>query len=95
MSAAAHPSLDLLRQRHAFPCAFTFKVIGENRAAFTDEISRAIAAVTHVSPPPPSVRQSAQGAHQALTFVVHTASAEQVVEIFAALRDAPGTRFTL
>ena len=89
-------SLDLLRERHTFPGPFTFKVIGAPQDDFAARAQAAIGQVVAPEvPTAPTIRASATGRHQALTFVVRVASAEQVLAVYAALKALDGVNFVL
>lgn len=95
-TSTAEHSLALLRERHIFPGPFTFKVIGAPGDDFAARAHAAIAAVvTPHMPPTPTTRTSSAGRHQALTFAVQVASAEQVLAVYAALRALEGVSFVL
>lgn len=88
----SHPApLDLLNSTHAFPCRFTFKVIGRDESGFA---ARAVAAVCSALPagstPESSSRQTANGRHVAVTIEPTVASAEQVLEIYVELQRLEG-----
>ena len=93
---AKHISLGLLNESHSFPGPFVFKLIGANTEAFATAAREAIArVVAPTDPGTPFVRRSTHGEHQALTFTVQAASAEQVLAVYEALKNVPGTRFVL
>ncbi len=95
-SSSSEQSLALLRERHTFPGPFKFKVIGSPQDDFAARAQAAICAVVAPAvPAPPTTRSSAAGRHVAMTFVVHVASAEQVIAVYAALKGLAGVSLVL
>jgi len=89
-------SLQALNDCHTFPGPFTFRVIGENSASFVARVVQAVVFV--LGPrvyPQVNTRQSAKGNHQSVMMVVHLASAEKVLEVYAALKEVAGVRMLL
>ncbi len=90
--------IDLLNQTHQFPTRVTIKVIGENRTTFVDEVV-ALVRVVVISAlptredndePPYSIREARGGRHIAITLEPHFSAAEQVLALYAQLRDVQG-----
>lgn len=89
-------SLEILRQAHRFPGPFVFKVIGDNTSALIAQVSDAVVATTGAGATPTvTTRQSAGGRHLAITLTTQVDSAEQVQDVYAALKALPGVRFLL
>jgi uncharacterized protein len=89
-------ALEALNRIHTFPGGFMFKIIGENSPEFLARVVQA--AVTVVGPratPSVTTRESAHGRHQAVTMVVEVASADLVLDIYAALQGIQGVRMLL
>ena len=89
-------TIQALNDCHSFPCPFTFRVIGEGSAAFEAAVVAALESVLGQSAKPSvNSRMSAQKNHQAVTMVVLVASAEQVLQVYAALQNVKGVRMVL
>jgi putative lipoic acid-binding regulatory protein len=89
-------SLDALRQAHAFPGPYKFKIIGANSAEFLASVLQV--AVVFLGPHPApevAVRQSTGGNHQAITLTVQVSAPEVVLDIYRALQGLAGVRFLL
>ncbi|MCA9090012.1 MAG: DUF493 domain-containing protein [Planctomycetaceae bacterium] len=90
------PPLELLEATHAFPCQYTFKVIGrpENHL-----IGRVIAAVRLEldadAEPPFSSRHSSGGKHISITIEPVLNSAEQVLDVYRRLQSLEGVLMLL
>jgi uncharacterized protein len=85
------PSIDLLEQRHAFPCSFTFKVIGSVENNFTARVVAAIRDELNLELDPPySLRHTAHGRHVAVTLEPECDSAQQVLAIYSRLTGMEG-----
>lgn len=85
------PSIELLEARHAFPCHFTFKVIGAASENFTARV------VSHVrdelqieNDPPYSLRSAKGGKHVSITLEPECESAQQVLAIYSRLMGMEG-----
>ncbi len=88
-------SLELLRQAHSFPGPFEFRVVirpevRENVMSVITSAAGPSTAVLRVGE-----RASAQGAYLALHVELHLERAEQVLEVYAAIKTADGVVFTL
>jgi putative lipoic acid-binding regulatory protein len=89
-------SLERLRAVHSFPCEFRFKVIGENSPEFVARVLQTVVLVLGTDRQPEvTIRESEKGRHQALTFSVLVQTPENVLEVYAALRDVKGVRVLL
>lgn len=85
------PSMDLLEQRHSFPCAFTFKVIGSSENNFTARVVAAIRDELGLELDPPfSLRHTAHGRHVAVTLEPECQSAQQVLAVYGRLTGMDG-----
>ncbi len=89
-------SLRALNDTHVFPGPYMFKVIGENSPDFVARVVQAAVVVLGpTSYPNVTTRESAKGRHQSVTMVVDVATAEAVLEVYAALQGLSGVRFLL
>jgi len=84
-------SLDLLNELHEFPTPMMIKVIGANHPTF---VARVVAAVRMellaAEDPPYSIRQTPNGRHVAITLEPLLRDAEQVLAVYACLRNIEG-----
>jgi putative lipoic acid-binding regulatory protein len=86
-------TLRVLNEGHTFPGPYMFKVIGENSPEFVARVIHAAAIIAGPSAAPNvTVRESAGGKHQAVTLQIAVASAEAVLDIYAAFRSVDGVR---
>lgn len=84
-------SLDLLNATHSFPCEFTLKVIGQSSDDFIDRCVEAVRVVALHSPDIPyTTRSTPNGRHISITMQPTIDSAEQVLQVYASLRDVEG-----
>jgi putative lipoic acid-binding regulatory protein len=85
------PAIALLESTHAFPCRYTFKVIGRAEANF---VGRVLAAVRRELPadaePSFSSRKTAAGRHVSVTIEPDVATAAAVLAIYRTLREVDG-----
>lgn len=91
-----HDPIELLESNHPFPGTFQIKAIGQ---AANDFEGRILAAV-HEQLPAASdldhtVRATPGGRHVALTLDVTVQSAEQVLALYARLREVDGLKLLL
>lgn len=88
------PALELLQEAHAFPCPYTFKVIGKPENGF---LARTLGAVREELSleidPPFRVRESAGGRHIAITMDPHVQTAHQVLAIYGRLQTMAGLEY--
>jgi uncharacterized protein len=88
------PSVELLESTHSFPGEFKIKAIG---AADDDFESRVVGAVSALLPAPSdldySVRSTPGGRHVAITLDLTVQSAEQVLAIYAELKQVKGLTY--
>ena len=85
------PSLELLESTHAFPGVYVFKVIG------TDDRSLAARVVSLIrdelgldEDPPFSMNRTASGRHLAVTVEPVVDAPQQVLDIYAGIRELDG-----
>ena len=77
------PSLELLESTHQFPGQFTFKVIGDSRADFTeDALKSTVLALGETREISHSSRTSSAGNHIAVTISVHVKSSHEVHAVY-------------
>ncbi len=90
--ATREEARSLLAQFHQFPGEYTFKAIGFAGEGFSDDLSRAAAEVLGEECPPPrlSCRPSRGGRFLSVTLEVGVDDAEQVLAIYARLRQVAG-----
>lgn len=85
------PSRELLESVHAFPCVYTFKVIGSPDDHF---VGRVVAAVKFHLPadaePAFSSRKSSSGKHICVTIEPHLDNADLVLEVYQRLHGLDG-----
>ena len=85
------PPEDLLKQMHSFPGRFIFKAIGTTN----DDFAARVIAVVRMTleqefDPPYELRETSGGRHVAVTIEPWVESAQQVIAVFAAIRDLEG-----
>lgn len=82
--------LDLLNQTHDFPQPVMIKVIGHNTVEFVSLVTQTVRIELSLSEPPATRnREAAGGRHIAITMEPMFASAEQVLDLYEALRELP------
>lgn len=85
------PSVELLEARHAFPCHYTFKIIGVAAEGFTGRVISQVRDELNMDVDPPySLRQTKKGDHVAITLEPECESAQQVLAIYARLMGMDG-----
>lgn len=85
------PSAELLEQRHAFPCHYTFKVIGYADGNFMARVLASVRDELQLTEDPPfSLRNSAHGRHVAVTVEPLCESSQQVLAIYSRLAGMDG-----
>lgn len=85
------PSAELLELRHAFPCTYTFKVIGFADANFTARVIACVRDELQLEQDPPyTLRSSPHGRHIAVTLEPHCQSSRQVLAIYGRLSGMDG-----
>lgn len=89
-------ALEMLKNAHTFPGPYIIKAIGENSPDFVAHVVQAVIVVLGpTSTPEVQTRQSAQGKHQAVTMTLQVESAEQVLQLYEAVKKVKGLRFLL
>ena len=89
-------SLDLLESVHTFPGPYQIKVIGAADNGFIDRVLAAV--VSQLATPGDvehTVRSTPGGRHVSVTFELQVQSAQQVRDIYAAIRPVEGVAFLL
>ena len=85
------PPQELLEATHPFPGKFLFKAIGRNENEFAARVVAVIREVlSHDFDPPHELRHTSGGRHVAVTVEPWAESSEQVMVIFARIRELPG-----
>jgi putative lipoic acid-binding regulatory protein len=86
-----HASLELLESTHQFPCPYLFKAIGRVENEFVARVVAAVREETHSRMDPPyRLRNSAGGAHVAVTMEPYMESAQQVLDTYRRMRLVKG-----
>lgn len=81
----------MLETHHAFPCPYTFKVIGFAADNFTARVIAQVRDELQVEIDPPySLRSTKQGKHVAITIEPECASPQQVLAIYSRLMGMEG-----
>ena len=94
--ASREDILERLKDVHAFPGEYTFKVIGENTPAFVSRIVQACVMVLGPDASPGiSTRESSGGRHVSVTVDATVEDAEMVLRIYDILGEVEGVRFML
>lgn len=87
---------ELLAAHHEFPGPFRIKAIGSTEGNFSERIVEAVAReVGDSGEVKYTVRDTAGGRHQAVTLDLQVQSPEQVLAIFAKLREVTGLTMLL
>jgi len=85
------PSVELLELRHAFPCHYTFKVIGYADGNFTARVVACVRDELNLDIDPPfSLRSTEHGRHVAVTLEPMCDSSQQVLAIYSRLSGMDG-----
>lgn len=85
------PQIEILEERHRFPCIFVFKVIGSSEDGFVGRVVCTMRDVLDIeSDPPFIVRQTRSGRHVAITFEPEVADAYQVLAVYKRLTTVKG-----
>jgi len=88
--------IELLESTHEFPCEFTIKAIGSPVEHFVGRVLLAIQAELGEDIVPPfSTRQSSSGRHISVTVTPMVQDAQQVLAIYAQLREVEGLMMLL
>ncbi len=85
------PPQELLDEMHSFPGRFTFKAIGRSEDDFVLRVVAVVRdALRHDFDAPYEVRETSGGRHVAVTIEPWVESSQQVLDVFAAIRDLEG-----
>jgi uncharacterized protein len=85
------PSRELLDAVHRFPGKFPFKAIGRAEDEFAARVVSVVReALSHEFDPPFELRQTSGGRHVAVTVEPWVESSEQVLLVYARIREIPG-----
>lgn len=85
------PNIELLESTHAFPCQYTFKVIGSAEDHFVGRVLAAVKAELEESAEPSfSCRSTAAGRHVCVTIEPDVRSAAHVLDIYRGLQGVEG-----
>ena len=90
--ASRHEALRLLDEFHQFPCDYQFKVIGYADKRLKSDVRDAAEKVLGPLQEDGSVtgKASSQGRYESITVDAMVQSAEQVLEVYASLREVSG-----
>lgn len=85
------PPKELLDEMHSFPGRFVFKAIGRSNDDFAQRIIATVrAALEQEFDAPYELRETSGGRHIAVTIEPWVESSQQVIDVFAAIRDVDG-----
>lgn len=85
------PSVESLETAHAFPCPYTFKVIGTDEGNFTGRVVATVRDELELDADPPfTFRGTRNGKHVAITLEPECESAQQVLAIYSRLMGMDG-----
>jgi len=85
------PGIELLEAMHAFPCHYTFKVIGYADGNFTARVVSCVRDELQMGTDPPfSLRNTEHGRHVAVTIEPMCESSQQVLAIYSRLSGLDG-----
>ena len=85
------PSVEILEANHTFPCAYTFKVIGNADGNFTGRIISCVRDELQLEADPPfSLRTTKNGKHVAITLEPQCETPQQVIAIYSRLTGMDG-----
>ncbi|MEK6258574.1 MAG: DUF493 domain-containing protein [Planctomycetota bacterium] len=85
------PPQELLDATHQFPGKFLFKAIGRSEDEFAARVVAVVReTLSHDFDPPHDLRHTTGGRHVAVTVEPWIESSEQVLVIFARIRELPG-----
>lgn len=85
------PSIELLEATHAFPCAYTFKVIGHTDDHFVGRVVGAVRALLDACEEPAfSSRKTHGGKYVCVTIEPIMSSASHVLQMYRQLRELDG-----
>lgn len=85
------PSVELLESYHAFPCHYTFKVIGSAEGNFTARVLACVRDELRMETDPPfSLKNTEHGRHVSITIEPMCESSQQVLAIYSRLSGMDG-----
>ncbi len=85
------PPQELLNSTHQFPGKFLFKVIGRCDDEFASRVVTTVReALSHDFDPPYELRHTPGGRHVAISIEPWVESSEQVLAVFARIRELSG-----
>ncbi len=85
------PPLELLDETHSFPGRFMFKAIGRSNDDFAMRVVAVVRSVLEQEfDAPYELRQTSGGRHVAVTIEPWLESSQQVIEVYAAIRNVEG-----
>lgn len=87
--------IEKLEAAHTFPCAYTFKLIGDAETQLRARALALIEASVEGADPSASVRESAKGNHVAVTIVAHMPDAETVARLYREFHELDGLAMLL
>jgi putative lipoic acid-binding regulatory protein len=89
-------SLETLRETHAFPCEFQFKVIGANSSSFVARVVQAgINAVGPTATPRISTKESSKGSYISVSMEMTMKDAETILDVYDGVRNLEQVKFVL
>lgn len=85
------PPKQLLDEMHSFPGRFVFKAIGRSDNDFADRVVAIVRATLEQDfDAPYELREATGGRHIAVTIEPWVESSQQVIDVFAAIRNLEG-----
>lgn len=85
------PPQDLLDEMHSFPGKFVFKAIGRTNDDFVERVVAIVRATLEQDfDAPYELRETTGGRHVAVTIEPWVESSQQVIDVFAAIRNIDG-----
>jgi len=87
---------EALEQGHTFPGPFLFKIIGKPEDQFVERVVSRVRQELELDEEPDfQTKSTPAGRHVSITMEPRVRSADDVVSLYAALRDMPGVVFLL
>ena len=85
------PARELLDAVHQFPCKFVFKAVGPAGGTFVGTVIDEVrATLSHEFDPPFEIRETPSGRHVSVTVSPWVESSEEVLLVYARIREIPG-----
>lgn len=85
------PAQELLDKMHSFPGRFVFKAIGRTNDDFAERVIAIVRATLEQDFDAPfQLREATGGRHVAVTIEPWVESSQQVIDVFAAIRNIEG-----